>query len=294
MSRGYCFTMNNYTDDDYRRLLTICRAPRPIVTHWVLGKEIAPTTGTPHIQGFIYFKNVQPIASVIRLISGAHIEPMKGTPIQASDYCKKSGEYETGGECPENGRRTDLEEVYRMVNDGMDLDDIVLQNPDAYNRAHRVLHRLEDIQLRRRKRTDYTQGEWIYGTTGTGKSEYAFSHENAYAYPYDNGWWDGYRQQETVVIDEFRGQLPFNELLRMVDKHPNYFVRRRCREPMPFNSKKVIITSSLPPWVVYGNLMTGDSLEQLFRRFEVFELVKDESGEVLRVKRTIRNTSGNR
>ena len=127
-----------------------------------------------------------------------------------------------------------------------------------------------------------TQGVWIFGGTGVGKSEWAFEQggESFYVYPYDNDWWDGYKCEDCVIIDEFRGQLPYNVILRMVDKHPNFYVRRRCREPMPFVSKKVIITSSLPPWKVFKNLDTQDSLNQLYRRFKIFEKKIDELIEI--------------
>lgn len=65
-----------------------------------------------------------------------------------------------------------------------------------------------------------------------------------------------------------------NELLMMIDKHPNYFVRRRGREPLPFTSKKVIITSSMSPEEVYHNLAENDKLEQLLRRIKVYNLKK--------------------
>lgn len=270
--RGYCLTINNYVEADIAKMDGLINNARPIVTYVVYGKEVAPTTKTPHLQCYIYFKNAQEFSTVKRLFPTAHIEQQKGTPQQASDYCKEDGDYKEYGELPIQGTRSDLNEVYDKVKAGEDLDEIIYENPDVYNRCHRALHKLEDINLRKNRRTELTEGEWIYGGTGLGKSEYAFQFENSYVYPYDNGWWDGYKQQEVVVIDEFRGQLPFNELLRMVDKHPNYYVRRRCREPMPFTSKKVIITSSLPPWKVFKNLDASDSIKQLFRRFKVYNL----------------------
>lgn len=122
-----------------------------------------------------------------------------------------------------------------------------------------------------------TQGIWVFGESGSGKSEFAFSEYdtgNAYAYPYDNGWWDGYKGQDVVIIDEFRGQIPYNEILRMVDKHPNYYVRRRNREPMPFVSKQVIVTSALHPREVFKNLSANDSMEQIYRRFKIYKLTR--------------------
>lgn len=123
-----------------------------------------------------------------------------------------------------------------------------------------------------------TEGIWVFGLTGLGKSEWAFEQckGSQYVYPFDNEWWDAYKGEDCVIIDEFRGQLPYNVILKMVDKHPNYFVRRRCREPMPFISKQVIITSSLPPWKVFKNLDAQDSLNQLYRRFKIYEKTADD------------------
>lgn len=44
---NWCFTLNNYTLKEYEALQNQeCR-------YLLMGKEIAPTTGTPHIQGYI-------------------------------------------------------------------------------------------------------------------------------------------------------------------------------------------------------------------------------------------------
>jgi len=56
-----------------------------------------------------------------------------------------------------------------------------------------------------------------------------------------------------------------------VDKYP-YYVKRRNREPIPFTSKTVIVTSSMKPQDVYMNLDDGDHLEQLTRRFKIVEM----------------------
>lgn len=49
-SYAWCFTLNNYTDEEIRRLESLeCE-------RLVVGKEVAPTTGTPHLQGYIRFK----------------------------------------------------------------------------------------------------------------------------------------------------------------------------------------------------------------------------------------------
>lgn len=276
MSRGYCFTWNNYSDEDIEYVKSLFESKRPKVRYLIYGKEIGEEKNTPHLQGYIYFENKVQFDTARKLFKKNHVEQQRGTVDEAVEYCKKDKDYFELGEKPENGRRHDLEKVYSQIMEGTSIDDIILETPDVYNYAHRAMHRLEDIQMRRKFRNFMTEGEWIYGSTGTGKSEYAFSDiENSYVYPYDNGWCDAYKQQPIFVIDEFRGQISFNELLRMVDKHPNYSVRRRGREPLPFLSKKVIITSSLHPREVFHNLSGSDSLAQLYRRFEIYKIGED-------------------
>jgi len=116
-----------------------------------------------------------------------------------------------------------------------------------------------------------TKGIWIYGPTGRGKSHEAFqgfSPSTHYLYTDDGGWWDGYVGQETVIINDFRGKIPYDYMLQLIDKWP-FNVRRRNREPFPFTSKRVIITSSLSPEDVYHNREENDKIEQLLRRLEV-------------------------
>jgi hypothetical protein len=48
-----------------------------------------------------------------------------------------------------------------------------------------------------------------------GKSHKAladFDPNTHYIYPNDKGWWDGYKQHETVVFNEFRGELDYKEM----------------------------------------------------------------------------------
>nr|QIR82178.1 replication associated protein [unidentified] len=48
----YCFTLNNYSDEDVGRLVAL---PRPYCC--LFGKEVAPTTGTPHLQGMLWHED---------------------------------------------------------------------------------------------------------------------------------------------------------------------------------------------------------------------------------------------
>lgn len=243
------------------------------------GLETCPTTGKQHYQGCVYFKDKVSLKTAQKLlnIGTSHMENAQKSKNQDDciNYCKKEGSFVEYGTPPSQGKRNDLESIKDDIVEGKTTaDDIALDNPVVYHQYGRTLHKIEDIVRRKQFRTEMTEGVWYHGKTGVGKSHKAFEDfnpETHYVVPNDGGWWDGYTQQETVIINDFRGEIAYNQLLQMVDKWP-YSVKRRGREPMPFTSKKVIITSSLPPAEVYKRRNDEDSLDQLNRRFNIIEL----------------------
>lgn len=52
-AKYWCFTLNNWTENEYNMILEQCNSSK---FQYSIGKEICPTTGTPHLQGFIKFK----------------------------------------------------------------------------------------------------------------------------------------------------------------------------------------------------------------------------------------------
>ena len=90
-SRNFCFTWNNYTDES-KSVLTALKCK-----YIVYGEEVAPTTGTPHLQGFVVLNHQATLSSVSKKLKGAHIEIMKGTIDHSECYCRKDGiVYERG------------------------------------------------------------------------------------------------------------------------------------------------------------------------------------------------------
>lgn len=86
--RKYCFTLNNYTDDEWNNLITIFHNDL-----YCFGKEIAPSTGTPHIQGYLEFKSPRSFNRIKSLIPRAHILACRGTRKDNFIYCCKGGNY---------------------------------------------------------------------------------------------------------------------------------------------------------------------------------------------------------
>lgn len=251
-------------------------------TYAIFGMEHCPTTGRLHIQSYIKRTTAVTVKTQNNKLRQLGLERFdlriaKGTDVQNKTYCSKEQVLWEFGTPGKQGERTDLKELTERIANSShplrELDEITMDEPDMYHKYGRTLIRVADIAQRNTVRTKKTEGIWIYGPTGVGKSYQAYDQFNINTHYdvklKDKGWWDGYRQQETVIIDEFRGQFPMWELLRLLDDTP-HSVPSRNKEPIPFTSERVYITSCHRPEEVYKNLADGDSIEQLYRRCKVF------------------------
>lgn len=281
-SRLFCIT--NYheldkADDRYKQIIDEGKA-----TYIAYGKEVCPTTKKEHHQMWVYFKQQKgtgkrSLNQIGKLITGvgSHTESMKGSLDSNEAYCSKEGTYTCHGDKPKPGRRVDLEDVVNdIIGNKRSVDEITLENPMLYQQYGRTLSKVEDITLRKRFRTEMTEGIWYHGPTGGGKSHQAFEGfdpDTHYVKPLEDEWWDGYTGQETVILNEFRGQLKYSEMLSLTDKWPHY-VRRRNREPAPFLAKRVIVTSSKHPATLYEKAGEDDHCSQLLRRFEIVRIAQ--------------------
>lgn len=250
------------------------------MSYLLYGKEICPNTQKLHYQTYVYFYNAKTFEQVTSYFfkkGENRVELSKGSSEENIAYCTKDDDYKEFGTKPSQGKRTDLDTVKDEILAGKKVDDILLENPTFYHQYGRTLNAIEDVVNRSKHRLAMTQGTWYYGETGTGKSHQAFKDYDPLTHYYledDNGWWDDYRGQDTVIINDFRGEIPYNKMLKLVDQWPMK-VKRRGRPPIPFVSKHVIITSSLHPSDVYHNREDEDKIEQLLRRFEIIKCKKN-------------------
>lgn len=295
--RAFCFTINNYTDEVVEALHNYeCK-------YLVFGKEIG-VLGTPHLQGYVEHKDALTFTAFNKRLGmkkgGVYARCAKrlGTPKEAAGYCKKGEKESTEGydeffdepaddwdgfekgKISEQGTRTDIQEVIDDISAGKCTpDDICLNDAGFYHMYGRTCNKAYDILKRKLFRSWMTEGTWIYGPTGVGKSHEAFA---GFA-PDTHYIWSvkeklqTYKGQETIIINDFRGELDYAYLLQLIDKWPMY-IPYKGEEPFPLLAKKVIITSSLPPEKVYVNRVKEDKLDQLMRRIKVIELT-ERSGE---------------
>lgn len=101
-----------------------------------------------------------------------------------------------------------------------------------------------------------------WGPTGVGKSRRAWDEAGINAYPKDprSKFWDGYRDHEHVVIDEFRGDIDISHILRWFDRYP--VIVEVKGSALVFKAKRIWITSNIPPseWYPTLDAATKDAL----------------------------------
>lgn len=108
----------------------------------------------------------------------------------------------------------------------------------------------------------------FWGATGTGKSRRAWNEAGMDAYPKDprTKFWDGYRDQEHVVIDEFRGGIDVGHMLRWLDRYP--VVVEIKGSATVLKAKTIWITSNLDPRLWYPDL-DPETQKALLRRLNI-------------------------
>lgn len=273
-----CSEGNTRTSERYRLFCYTAYCEDPVevnARYHCYGKEVCPKTGRDHWQGFVYWDNPKTLSAAIKVLKPHHTEACKGSLEDNERYCSKSGNYTEVGDRPSQGARTDLLQLKDEIFAGKSVDEICLERPIMYHQYGRTLQKIEDLRMRSVWRTEMTTCTWYAGPTGVGKSHQAFEGYNPathYVLRDDVGWWEDYTQQDIVILNDFRGEIKFNELLQMIDKWP-YFVRRRNRPPLPFVSKHVIITCPKRPEELYFNVADdGERIDQLLRRIQIVEM----------------------
>lgn len=277
------FVLTNFncnTKEEYQKVLELGQ-----IRYLAYGAEVCPSTKKKHHQMFVYFNNLKntgnrSLNNIGKMFGKIHcnVEPMYGSVLENESYCSKESELFELGDKPKQGVRSDIKESVDMIVAGeITPDDICIENPIFYHQYGRTLEKARAIGLRRRYRTEMTQGIWIWGESSSGKSHEAFKDYDPsthYVKNLNEEWWDGYMGQSTVIFNEFRGSFcKFSELLDLVDKWPKN-VKWRNRESVPFLAQKLIITCICEPRDCYSGIENYEDWEQFNRRFTVIKKEK--------------------
>lgn len=214
----------------------------------IWGEEVAPGTGTPHLQGYVELTSKRTMGGLKKLIgvSTIHLEKAKGNCAQNQSYCKKDGNWSEFGSPLSQGSRSDLEAIQAEIDKGASNEEIA----DKYFSKWVIYRRSFDAyrELKVQPRTWKTQVILLVGPTGVGKTRFVVDQagdRELYVWGGDR-WFDGYVGQDLVLLDDFEGHgINYKFLLRLLDRYP-------MRVPVKgsfveWHPRKIYITSNQRP-----------------------------------------------
>lgn len=202
--RAFVFTWNN-PGDDAESLLESELLPQ--CKYMVYGKEVGES-GTPHLQGYAQLKKQTAVSKLPKF--PWHTEAAKGTPEQASEYCKKDGEFKEFGELSTVTKGGLMEKerwaaALALAESGR-MEELKESEPKLYVTHYTSWQRIRKDWAPRPDDADSTTGLWIYGVSGCGKSRSARQAANNLQVPYYtkncNKWWDNYQGEPIVIVDD--------------------------------------------------------------------------------------------
>ncbi|ALE29546.1 replication associated protein [Lake Sarah-associated circular molecule 6] len=272
VSRGWCFTCNNYSESDYNGFL----AAESV--YLVIGKEIS-STGTPHLQGYIYFRTEKSLRTLRKLSDRSHWEPAKGDSDSNFCYCSKGENFIERGTRPATGKRKaanglakikeNYAETVELAKKGK-LDEI---DPGHLLRFYGSIKSLQKDNLVRPSDSEELTGLWIYGPSGCGKSKYVRdTYGQDFYYKLANKWWDGYRQEETVLIEDLGTEHDKlgHHLKLWSDRYA--FSGETKGGMLSCRPKRIVVTSQYSIEEIFLDEKTQEALNRRFTKLRLFNL----------------------
>lgn len=241
------------------------------------------------------YGNTTTLKAVSDVLFQSHVEPQLGTKeelkaymLKVTEHAEKKEEilFQAGLEDieDEQGKRSDLEVIEDLLNQGHTPEQI-FEVSFRYRRFEKMI-RAHYLQLRKKATPLIKQmwNEYHFGASGTGKTYTYFrlceKHGEDAVYlcnDYANsgasgGGLDYYvnNPAKILVLDEFRGNMPYANLLALMDVYSRHQYHARYQNGYNLWSS-VYVCSIYPPERAYSFMVDGlqqdtDSIRQLLRR----------------------------
>lgn len=238
----------------------------PSACTYIKGQLELGEQGFLHWQIVVWFRSKQSVRGCRDIFGPYHAELSRSAAAESyvwkDDTAVGNTRFELGSKPVRRNSAADWDEVLASAKSGR-FDAIPADITVRYYSALRSL------------RSDYSEPVGIvrtavvyWGRTGTGKSRRAWSEAGVDAYPKDprTKFWDGYRSQENVVFDEFRGSIDVSHILRWLDRYP---VRVEIKgSSVPLFAGKFWFTSNVHPGEWWPGLDSA-TLDAFYRRVEI-------------------------
>jgi len=262
-ARCWCFTIPNYT--------TVDIVDRDDVKYAIAGREICPTTGTPHLQCFVWFNGQLRFSTIKKKYPlWRNIDKMKGTPWQNFVYCSKDGDFIEIGERPTESKTQQKRNRDTAFSDALNAPSVQEGLKIIKTQAARdyCLHGdAIERNLKRAKVTrwvkKYTLGDFeakklpldnttlIVGPSGIGKTHFACAHfENPLIVTHMDKLREFSTDYDGIVFDDMSFKhIPPEAVIHLVDNEFNADIH--CRygcATIPAFTKKIFTHNTNNPF----------------------------------------------
>lgn len=251
---------------------------------------------TYHTHIFVCFSSRVRFSKVKKAFNEAHIDQVKGSISDNINYIKKEGKwadskksetsipgtFEKWGKEPKDskGKRPDMEELYKMIEEGKSNAEILRENQDY------ILHIDKLDKLRTTILMDKYKGKnredlkviYISGKTGTGKTSGVLKEHEAknvyrvtdYKHPFDS-----YACEDVICFDEFRSGVFISDMLNYCDIYPICLPARYSQKYACYNTVYIISNWELEKQYEDIKLKDESSREAFFRRISEVWIYED-------------------
>jgi len=239
--RRFIFTLHNYAVDTDTLLPSIVGLLKaePKVRGFVVGEEICPETGVPHLQGYFETANQHTFTALRKWPCFLNCQPWiqgaNGSALENEKYCKKEGSWYEGGEFAHakesfrkgQGQRNDWLIVHELAKSQAPVSEFTERVPHlAYPHSNKISS-WRQIHAPVAVRSWNTVPVVCIGPPRAGKSTWIKSRAQELAaankwriYTKSDAekWWPGYDGQEIILIDEMNGSFfDWSRLKRFFD-----------------------------------------------------------------------------
>lgn len=244
-ARKWVFTLNNYTEYDFKSLHNYMAQ---MAQKYIIGKEVGKK-GTPHLQGFVEWKNPKRFDEMKNLNYKMHLGVAYGSAEENLIYCSKDGNFVTN--------------IYVEKPK-------ILEDCQLYDWQKKILNIIENEE------PDDRTINWIYNEKGKGGksnfAKYLFYHKKAMYLRSGTA-----RDIKNILFDNKFARDIIIDLTRSKENFVSYTLMEELKDGFLFSTKfeggaKLITT---PHIFVFANFKP-DTTKLSLDRWNIQELINDE------------------
>ncbi|QGH73294.1 MAG: replicase [CRESS virus sp. ctYls24] len=227
------------------------------------------SSGNEHLDGFVCYKTSVRRHWVEKHLPGAHIQVMKGKIEQCEWYAtlEPKTTLKTFGEHISAKRKGEMEkERWNTYKEECKKGNIDALEGEAYFRYYRTAKEIAKDNMIKPDDLDNVCGHWYYGEAGSYKTTTARTENPGCFIKSRDKWWDGYQDEEVVVLDDIDDSHAWMKGL-LKDWGDKWTFKAETKGGVKWiRPKKIIVTSQYHPEQIW---VDKETLEAIGRRFKL-------------------------